>query len=262
MAHRLTYVHPLFGLVEFETNSLAPSSPIVRFIRGFDPADVISLRIPQLAHVTGANGGSVRFHRRGHGQLLAAFDEIERQGLLPNVRKFDGAFNMRLINPQRNPRPTQVRTPSNHSFGIAVDINAFANELVLNAPLAPIFKHFGFKWGKSFNDPMHFEIETWIDSPRPLTKSVTVLRNGAPIAIDAANIEGHIYAAVDDFLTVFGGQVTATGDKITVKNTKGVAKAFDIQTLRGRTYAQLTLLSGHFGMAMDWNNVSKTANLT
>jgi hypothetical protein len=52
---------------------------------------------------------------------------------------------------------------------IAIDLNP--DDKVLGAsvaPVAPVFEALGFKWGKSLNDPMHFEIEEFIDDPDPI----------------------------------------------------------------------------------------------
>lgn len=78
--------HPLFGLVRFRT----ASSQWVRgdkivFLSGFDSRDITPITVPQLRNIPGSHGGVLSFHRRGHAQLLQAFDEIESQGLLSHI---------------------------------------------------------------------------------------------------------------------------------------------------------------------------------
>lgn len=59
--------------------------------------------------------------------------------------------------------PTAARTMSEHSMGIAVDLNVFENAQSTAGSLDPrivaLFEAFRFRWGKGFPtpDPMHFE---------------------------------------------------------------------------------------------------------
>jgi hypothetical protein len=99
-------------------------------------------------------------------ELLRLFslliDETERMGY--NVRRFNeagaivtGGFNCRPI--------ADTNTPSNHSWGLAIDINSDKNPrqkpLTTDIPVAvrDLWTRFGFRWGGTFPtpDPMHFE---------------------------------------------------------------------------------------------------------
>ncbi|MFM0125905.1 M15 family metallopeptidase [Paraburkholderia sp. RL18-101-BIB-B] len=153
-----TFVHPLFGEVRFETrHDYWKRGDHITFISGFDSADVTPIFIPQLKDIPGSNGGKLRFHKRGQQQLLDVFHEIEAQALLRFVKTCAGTLNRRLRKPTSG---ALSKLPSNHAFGIAIDMNeddpGFGDSV---APVAPIFQKYGFMWGKSFNDPMHFEIE-------------------------------------------------------------------------------------------------------
>lgn len=59
--------------------------------------------------------------------------------------------------------PAAARTMSNHSLGIAVDLNAFENTQNTTGSMDPrivaLFEAFRFRWGRSFTtpDPMHFD---------------------------------------------------------------------------------------------------------
>lgn len=149
--------HTLFGHVRFRTVSPEwKRGDRIVFISGFDLNDVTQVFVPQLKDVTGSNGGKLRFHKRAHEQLLAVFELIEKRGQLHFVKTCGGTFNARLR------RPTSghlSKWPSNHAFGTAIDLNeddpGFGDSV---APVAPVFEAFGFIWGKSFNDPMHFEV--------------------------------------------------------------------------------------------------------
>ncbi len=56
-------------------------------------------------------------------------------------------------------------TLSNHSFGLAIDINSLENQRGTVGEMHPvvveIMKKWGFAWGGDWNytDPMHFELE-------------------------------------------------------------------------------------------------------
>ena len=158
-----SFNHPLFGEIRFRTKTedkWVRGDKII-FLSGFDTAEATSLFIPQLANIEGSNKGKLRFHKRGHQQLLQAFQIIESRGLLHHIKTCAGTLNPRLRKPTSG---ALSKLPSNHSFGIAIDLNeddpGFGDSV---APVAPIFQALGFTWGKAFNDPMHFEINHFLD---------------------------------------------------------------------------------------------------
>lgn len=159
-----SFAHPLFGPIRFRTaSSQWIRGDAISFISGFDSADITPLQIPQLAGISGAHGGQLGFHRRGHAQLLAAFAAIEAQGLLHHIKTCAGTVNRRLRRPVGG---GLSKLPSNHAFGIAIDLNADDGSLGGSvAPVAPVFEAHGFTWGKAFNDPMHFEVNQWMAAP-------------------------------------------------------------------------------------------------
>ncbi|GGE02505.1 hypothetical protein GCM10011390_21730 [Aureimonas endophytica] len=170
-----SYTHPLLGKVTFETEHRfwVRGDPI-RFTSGFDPdIEVTSVLIPQLHDVPGSNRGKLRFHRKGHAQLQMAFADIERLGMMRFIRTCSGAFYARLRKPTSG---VLSRLPSNHSFGLAIDLNANDGSLGGSvSPVAPVFEAHGFKWGKEFNDPMHFEVEEFVGSPVALSEDIAAL---------------------------------------------------------------------------------------
>jgi hypothetical protein len=65
------------------------------------------------------------------------------------------------------------KLPSNHAFGIAIDLNADDGSLGKSvAPVAPVFEALGFKWGISFRDLMHFEVEEFIENPDSVSAQI------------------------------------------------------------------------------------------
>lgn len=160
-----TFDNPLFGRVRFRTpHDVWIRGDSITFVSGFDARDVTPVQIPQLADVPGAHGGTVRFHKRGHAQLQMAFADIERLDLLRHVKTCGGTFNPRLRKPTNG---SLSKLPSNHAFGTAIDLNSDdPGDGASTAPFAPVFEALGFIWGAAFNDPMHFEVEEFIEHPQ------------------------------------------------------------------------------------------------
>ena len=88
--------------------------------------------------------------------LEKAFSHIIDRGLIRELKTWDGCFN------PRNKRGSA--TPSLHSWGIAVDINAGWNgwnkKPTMSAGLVACFKDAGFDWGGDWSKPdgMHFQL--------------------------------------------------------------------------------------------------------
>ncbi len=159
-----SFTHPLFGQVRFRTNhDVWIRGDGISFISGFDVNDITLLFVPQLQNIPGSNHGKLQFHKRAHAQLAKAFEDIERLNLLKHVKTCAGSLNFRLRKPISG---ALSKLPSNHAFGIAIDLNSDDGSNGGSvAPVAPVFEALGFKWGISFNDPMHFEVEEFIDHP-------------------------------------------------------------------------------------------------
>lgn len=90
-----------------------------------------------------------------HAPLLQAFNAIIAQNLHTSVTSFDGCFQIRMV------RGT-TSSPSTHSYGLAIDINAKSNGLgqkpQLPEAIVKCFTDQGFSWGGNFKrlDGMHF----------------------------------------------------------------------------------------------------------
>ncbi len=161
-----SYRHPLIGEVRFETKNKTKweTGDDITFTKGFDvKKNIKTVVILQLAKVPGANGGSLEFHVRAHQQLKDVFNQIEKDGLLGEIMNCDGTSHQRLKKPTSGVLSTE---PSEHAFGLAIDLNTDDDQLGLTvARLAPIFEKFGFRWGITFKDPMHFEVKSFADDP-------------------------------------------------------------------------------------------------
>lgn len=88
--------------------------------------------------------------------LSAAFENIIERNLLNQVKTFDGCFNIR--------KKRGALSPSLHSWGVAIDINAawngFGNKPTMSKELVQCFKDAGFDWGGDWVKPdgMHFQL--------------------------------------------------------------------------------------------------------
>lgn len=89
--------------------------------------------------------------------LTNAFKNIINKGLQEELKSWDGCFNI------RNKR--QGDTPSLHSWGVAIDINAAWNKMgktpTLSEDFVNCFKEAGFDWGGEWDSPdgMHFQLK-------------------------------------------------------------------------------------------------------
>jgi hypothetical protein len=105
-------------------------------------------------------------------RLLMAFADIERLDLLKHIKTCAGSVNFRLRKPING---SLSKLPSNHAFGIAIDLNADDGSNGASvAPVAPVFEALGFTWGVAFNDPMHFEVEEFIENPDSVSPHLAV----------------------------------------------------------------------------------------
>ena len=91
--------------------------------------------------------------------LEAAFSNIVRRGLAGQVKTWDGCFNIR--------RKKSNASPSLHSWGLAIDINAAWNgynkPVTMSKELVQCFKDAGFDWGGDWiiKDGMHFQLSAF-----------------------------------------------------------------------------------------------------
>lgn len=91
-----------------------------------------------------------------HGPLQAVFAELRFYGLGPELKTYDGVFNIRFTR--------GAALPSTHAWGLAIDINAALNPLgqawtTFTPQFIDCWKKHGWTWGGDFygrKDPMHF----------------------------------------------------------------------------------------------------------
>jgi len=88
--------------------------------------------------------------------LKKAFKNIIDKGLIGELKTWDGCFNIR--------KKTGNKSPSLHSWGLAIDINASWNgynkKPTISKELVKCFKDAGFDWGGDWKiqDGMHFQL--------------------------------------------------------------------------------------------------------
>ena len=107
--------------------------------------------------------GTVTCHVAIFPQLRAAFEEIVSRGLADKIipGQYAGCYYPRFI--------AGSTTLSNHSFGLALDMNVPGNQRgtvgEMDREVVAIFKKWGFAWGGDwgYTDPMHFELAQVVD---------------------------------------------------------------------------------------------------
>ena len=103
--------------------------------------------------------GSVTCNKAIFPQLKAALAEIVNRGLESEIHagEYAGCYYPRFI--------AGSTTLSNHSFGLALDLNTPGNQRgtvgEMDRDVVAIFKYWGFGWGGDwrYTDPMHFELK-------------------------------------------------------------------------------------------------------
>ena len=257
-----SFDHPLFGHITFRTVSPEwKRGDKIIFLSGFDLGDVTAVVIPQLRNVPGSNRGKLLFHKRGQAQLLKVFAAIEAQGLLHHVKTCAGTLNPRLRRPTSG---ALSKLPSNHSFGIAIDLNegdpGFGDSV---APVAPVFQSFGFTWGKAFNDPMHFELTRFMDAGDAAVRSLSnfgatkqhVFNRGVPPDEFLAQLVTWGKEAADEIFA----QNSFSDVYSSVKNTLGPWRGLSHR--RAVMLEVLRVLAG-FESSWDWNEGRDNSNPT
>ncbi len=107
--------------------------------------------------------GPVTCHRVMLPQLRAALTEVVRLGLADRIHpgEYAGCYYPRFI--------AGTTSLSNHSFGIALDLNVPGNQRgtagAIDRRVVAVFKKWGFAWGGDWNwtDPMHFELARLVE---------------------------------------------------------------------------------------------------
>ena len=90
--------------------------------------------------------------------LSKAFQNLIATGYVNELKTWDGCFNIR--------KKRGGSTMSLHSWGVAIDLNAFANCFGCIPKLSPgfvkCFTDVGFDWGGTWRKPdgMHFQLKT------------------------------------------------------------------------------------------------------
>jgi len=89
--------------------------------------------------------------------LTLAFKALINTGYVKELKTWDGCFNIR--------QKRGATTPSLHSWGVAIDVNAawngFGKRPTLSAGFVKCFTDAGFDWGGVWSKPdgMHFQLK-------------------------------------------------------------------------------------------------------
>lgn len=154
----------MFGDFRFRAAPTPGNPEGIEILDGWVATNIVTVTIPQLRGVLGANSkGQVSFHTKAAPQLEALFAAWQSAGLLDLVRAWAGSYAPRFVRGSR----TEL---SNHAWGTAFDINAPWNPLGARPALVgsvgsvrklvPLANAHGFFWGGHYPgrvDGMHFE---------------------------------------------------------------------------------------------------------
>jgi hypothetical protein len=123
-------------------------------------------RTPDMRKVSsGKNHVPVHVHRRVARLISVLFEETEKRGYILKAGQCGGYANRGI----KHAGHVDPHHPSNHSWGLAVDLNSLDNpqssdgKVLGHLPtfVPDLWGHFGFAWGghyhNKFKDPMHFE---------------------------------------------------------------------------------------------------------
>lgn len=91
--------------------------------------------------------------------LSKAFKNLIDTGRIKELKTWDGCFNIR--------KKRGADTPSLHSWGVAIDVNAawnqFGKQPTMGAGFVKCFTDAGFEWGGTWTNPdgMHFQLKSF-----------------------------------------------------------------------------------------------------
>lgn len=124
----------------------------------FEVKYIVSFDLPYPLRYAGKPVTKARCHHLVVDNFVAAFKEIQANGLIIEANDYSGIYATRPIR-------GFSQFPSCHSWGIAIDLEALDNPLGTTGHMAPgviaAFKKYGFFWGGDFihrKDPMHFQL--------------------------------------------------------------------------------------------------------
>jgi hypothetical protein len=154
-------IQTIFGKIEYIVDNKNSSNIIIT--NNWEKENLITVEISQLKNIGPYFTNKIRVHKKVANQFKELFNEWQKAKLIDRILSYDGSFNPRFIRGSSS-------TLSNHTYGIAFDINAKYNSLgkvpaLINQEgcvreLVPIANQLGFYWGGHFSrfDGMHFEI--------------------------------------------------------------------------------------------------------
>ncbi len=211
----------LLGSVNYRTTSNHPRAPI-ELLDDSITANLGAVTVPQLQgkpHHGHAEpfDGTMALHRQAHEHLLAAFAELEADGLLDRILSVGESFAARLQSTVGG-----VPTPylSTHALGLAFDLNPEQN--VIGDPatikedhpgglrgLMTVFARHGLRWG-GLDQPInasHFEVTTFLALGETLPTMAVVCLGDQPRGdIAAALMDEEYWADAVPLSRLLGGQ--------------------------------------------------------
>lgn len=158
-------------------------------------------------------------------------DEVERRGYMihtPGQTPDDWSYNNRPIRGSNPPRP------SNHSWGLAIDIDAtqfpLGSRKRLPSWIVELFKSHGFDYGGDWRrpDPMHFEFNGWPSDARRIAGAVGHVTPPSQRPVTPVPITPPVTPAE---LLAIQQLLQEDDDMIVIRNGKGIAHLVNNRTV-------------------------------
>lgn len=150
---------------------------------------------PDLVGVTSRSGARLQVDRAAASQFQGLITDLEAAGYKIDPKTSGGYANRNIAG---------TNTPSQHSFGMAVDLNSQANARGTRGEIDPVLANklaekYGLTWGGNWRgatrDPMHFEVPAGASNVYDVSKEADYRRQLGNMGMKPDMIEATIIAA-------------------------------------------------------------------
>lgn len=150
---------------------------------------------PDLVGVTSRSGARLQVDRAAASQFQGLITDLEAAGYKIDPKTSSGYANRNIAN---------TNTPSQHAFGMAVDLNSQTNARGTQGEMDPVLANklaekYGLTWGGNWRgatrDPMHFEVPAGASNVYDVSKEADYRRQLGNMGMKSDMVEATIIAA-------------------------------------------------------------------